>query len=119
MGSLAPQRPSYLTLPEPAFQHHLVVDEDDGQSVAVSFLPRRPTDVEDFERPAPAPCLPLDHRQGSRAQRAAVPGEEANRCHRGIVTSPMRPATVLTIVTLLLLITIAGVVFVVQLLSLD
>lgn len=31
----------------------------------------------------------------------------------------MRPATVLTIVTLLLLITIAGVVFVVQLLSLD
>lgn len=119
MGSLAPQRPSYLTLPEPAFQHHLVVDEDDGQSVAVAFLPGRPTDIEDFERPAPAPYLALDQRQGSRAQRAAGPGEEMNRRHRGIVTSPMRPATVLTIVTLLLLITIAGVVFVAQLLSLD
>lgn len=59
----------------------------------------------------------LDDRKRFGADPAHAPREKADRAHRGIVGHRMRPFTVITIVLLLLALSIAGIVFVIQLAS--
>jgi 1,4-dihydroxy-2-naphthoate octaprenyltransferase len=59
----------------------------------------------------------LDDRQCLGADSTDTTGEESDGAHRCIVGPRMRPFTVITIVLLLLALSIAGIVFVIQLVS--
>lgn len=86
--------------------------------------------IDDLQLPAVLLCAARHERQSSRTQLARPASHESHQRHqredrapwvrtqeRGIVERLMRPATVLAIVLLLVILTVAGVVFVIQLLS--
>jgi hypothetical protein len=111
------QRVAHLALTEPACQHHDTVEDHDGDAVAVPLLPWGAIDVDRLECVA-GPCRRAFH-DGTHmiTQRAPLPREEDHR-HRGIVRRHMRPATVLALVVLLVMIAVAGIAFVIRLVSL-
>jgi hypothetical protein len=59
----------------------------------------------------------LDQWESLGTELAAAPGKKGDPAHRDIVKQPMRPGTVLAIVVLLTILLVAGIVFVIQLLS--
>ena len=89
--------------------------------------------IYDLEVPALAICTIRHERQSRDTESAGSTGHENNGAHQqnhrcgvvrdsvesgsGIVRRLMRPATVLAIILLLVILTVAGLVFVIQLLS--
>jgi len=102
---------------------------------AVSVFVGKPgvVGIHDLEAPALAICSIRHERQSRDTESAGATGHKKNRAHQqnhrcgvvrdsvesgsGIVRRLMRPATVLAIILLLIILTVAGVVFVIQLLS--
>jgi hypothetical protein len=124
------QHASDLSPTEPAGQHLSPVEEHDRDPVAEFGCKARVVRIDDLE----VPTLPDDpvryERKSLGADGAGAAGDEADRPHQrdnsarvetastsGNVRRLMRPVTALTIVFLLLLLTVAGIVFVIQLLS--
>ena len=108
------------------------VEQHDRHAVSVFVGEPGVVGVYDLEVPALTIHSIRDERQGHCAKAAGATGQEADRRHQvsrrrvledtsrpssGIVGRLMRPATVLAIILLLLILTVAGVVFVIQLLS--
>lgn len=99
-------------------QHLDAVHQDDRDPVPVPGGEPGLVDVEDHELVATPGRPPLDDRECLGADAADAAGEEADLAHgSGIVARPMRPFTVLTVVLLLVAIAVAGVAFVIQLIS--
>lgn len=73
-------------------------------------------DVDDLEPVTPAPGVPLHRGKRRGTDRARSPGVEDDVAHRDIVL-PMRPATTLAIVVLLIILGVAAISFVIRLLS--
>jgi len=88
---------------EPTRQHFHSIDQHDRNSITELFPKAGVVDIDDLDRPTLALCG-LSRRTGTTTG-------------SGIVDRLMRPATVLAIGLLLLTLAIAGVVFVIQLLS--
>ncbi len=135
-GSLqSPQGASHVTAAESAREHFSPIEQYHRYPVTEFVGETRVVRIHRLQ----GPTLPLDptryQRQSLRADAASSPGDEANGSHQrehrndeasasfertlrsGMVGRLMRPATVLAIVLLLLMLTVAGVVFVIQLLS--
>ena len=115
---------------EPTRQHFHSIDQHDRNSITELFPKAGVVDIDDLDRPTLALCTSGHDRQSLGTDSAHSTGQEANRLHQsglsrrtgtttgsGIVDRLMRPATVLAIGLLLLTLAIAGVVFVIQLLS--
>lgn len=124
------QSPAHLSGVKPTRQHFRSVDQHDRNSITELFPQAGGVDIDDLDRPTLAFCTSGHDRQSLGTDSAHLTGQEANRLHRsclsrrtgtttgsGIVDRLMRPATVLAIGLLLLTLAIAGVVFVIQLLS--
>jgi len=125
-----PERPAYLSPTESARQHLNSVDQHDRHSITELLAQVGIVDIDDLQSPPLAFDPPGHDRQRLGADSTNPAGQEPNRLHEcrlrpragdtkgcGIVERQMRPATVLAIVLLLLTLAIAGVVFVIQLLS--
>lgn len=124
------QGPSNFSATEPAGQHLVTIEKHDRYPIAEFGGNTCIVDVDDLEVPTP-PADPVRHqRQSLGADGAGATGDEANRPHHregsvqlgmasvsGNVQRHMRPMTALTIVLLMLLLTVAGILFVIQLLS--
>lgn len=129
-GRQSAQDASDLATTEPAGQHLLSVEEHHRYPIAELGGKTGVVGIDDLELPT-LPTDPVRHQWQSRSADAArATGDEANRPHQqehpvqvemasasGNVHRLMRPMTALTIVFLLLLLTVAGIVFVIQLVS--
>lgn len=94
----------------PVAQHH-------RDPLPVPLLPPSLVDVHHFEDMTASRCAGRDDGKGLGTEQTPGSGHELHSAHRGIVVPPMRPGTVLAIVLLLVALTIAAAVFVIQLLS--
>ena len=121
---------SDLSTTESAGQHLVSIEEYDRHPVAEFGCQTGVVGIDDLEVPALAVDPVRYERQRRGTDSAAATGDEANRPHQpensarvemasasGNVHRLMRPMTAITIVLLLLLLTVAGIVFVIQLLS--
>ena len=110
---------AHLARTEPALQYLDAVHHDDRDALAVEVGKSGVVDVDDLERVAPATGTALHERERIPAQAADASGHEPDVAHRRscIVGPLMRPFTVLTIGLLLLALSVAGIVFVMQLLA--
>lgn len=129
-GRQSTQDASDLATTEPTGQHLSSVEEHDRYSIAEFGGKTGVVRIDDLEVPT-LPADPVRHQWKScSADTADATGDKANRPHQlespvqvetasasGNVHRLMRPMTALTIVFLLLLLTVAGIVFVIQLVS--
>jgi len=104
---------------EAAAENFDPVEQHDRDTITVFRCESGIVHVDHLECEASATGPALHHRQCFGADPTYLPSEEANSGHRRsvIVDNPMRPFTVITVILLLLALSIAGVVFVVQLMS--
>jgi hypothetical protein len=124
-----PEGAAYLTLVESASEHLDPIEHDNGYTIPEFGFEAGLIDVDALKGPTLAAGPALHNRVRLFANPTHGPSDEANGTgHRilrqvgagspsGIVVPLMRPATVLAIVLLLLVLGVAGIVFVIQLQS--
>jgi len=109
----APQRRFDLPAGEPPGKNLLAVDQDHRHPLAVLAGKSRVVHIDHVEGRITGDLS--DHGESVITQMAVPPGEE--RDHGRVAPFPMRPATVLALAILLAVILIAGIVLVIQLLT--
>jgi hypothetical protein len=124
-----PEGLPHLAPVESPGQHLEPVEENDRHPVPELIRESGFVNIDAFEGPASATGSTLDDGVGLLADSTHRPGDESDRTGHvsssragalhpsGNVVALMRPATVLAIVLLLLVLAVAGIVFVIQLQS--